>query len=181
MTPEQIELKKARIQAQMEFERNKMKLEKIRIEQETRLRGVDLARSGRGGRHDSFGVAKQARLVPKFEEANVDEYFAHFERTALNHGWPRECWSMLLPTVLTGKAQRAYATLQTKNCADYELVKVVFLESFGLVPEAYRQRFRTQRKKENQSYVEFLGARRMGLRNGVTLRGWRETWRNSGS
>ena len=78
MTPEQIELGKFRIQAWMELERNKMELEKARIEPETRLREVDLSRSGRGGSHDSFEVMKQARLVPKFEEANVDEYFAHF-------------------------------------------------------------------------------------------------------
>ena len=63
---------------------------------------------------------------------------------------------MLFQTVLTGKAQRAYATLPTENCADYELVKAAILKSFELVPEAYRQRFRTQGKKENQSYVEFL-------------------------
>ena len=156
MTPEQIELEKARIQAQMELERNRMELEKARIEQEMRLREIDLARNGRRGSHDSFEVAKQARLVPKFEEANVDEYSAYFEQTALNLGWPRECWSMLLQTVLTGKAQRAYATLPTENCADYELVKAAILKSFELIPEAYRQRFRMQRKKENQSYVEFL-------------------------
>ena len=35
-------------------------------------------------------------------------------------------------------------------------MKAAVLKSFELVPEAYRQRFRTQRKKENQSYVEFL-------------------------
>ena len=156
MTPEQIELEKIRIQARMELERNRMELEKARIEQEMRLREVDLARKGHEGNHDSFEVTKQARLVPKFDEANVDEYFAHFERIALNLGWPRECWSMLLQTVLTGKAQRAYATLPTENCADYELVKAAVLKSFELVPEAYRQRFRTQRKTENQSYVEFL-------------------------
>ena len=156
MTPEQIELEKIKIQARMELERNKMELEKAKIQQETRLREVDLAIRGREGSHDSFEVTKQARLVPKFEEANVDEYFAHFERTALNLGWPRECWSMLLQTVLTGKAQRAYATLPTENCVDYDLVKAAVLKSFELVPEAYRQRFRTQRKKENQSYVEFL-------------------------
>ena len=63
---------------------------------------------------------------------------------------------MLLQTVLTGKAQKAYTTLPTENCADYELVKTAVLKSFVLVPEAYRQRFRTQRKTENQSYVEFL-------------------------
>ena len=156
MTPEEIELEKIKIQAQMELQRNKMELEKIIIQQETRLREVDLAIRGRKESHDSFEVTKQARLVPKFEEANVDGYFAHFERTALNLGWPKECWSMLLQTVLTGKAQRAYATLPTENCADYDLVKAAVLKSFELVPEAYRQKFRTQRKTENQSYVEFL-------------------------
>ena len=156
MTPEQTELEKIKIQAQMELQRNKMELEKVKIQQETRLREVDLAIRGRKGSHDSFEVTKQARLVPKFEEANVDGYFAHFERTALNLGWPKECWSMLLQTVLTGKAQRAYATLPTENCADYDLVKAAVLKSFELVPEAYRQKFRTQRKTENQSYVEFL-------------------------
>ena len=137
MTPEQIELEKIKIQARIELERNKMELEKAKIQQETMLREVDLARRGREGSHDSFEVTKQARLVPKFEEANVGEYFAHFERTALNLEWPRECWSMLLQTVLTGKAQRAYATLPTENCADYELVKTAVLKSFELVPEAY--------------------------------------------
>ena len=156
MTPEEIELEKIKIQAQMELQRNKMELEKIKIQQETRLREVDLAIRGRKESHDSFEVTKQARLVPKFEEANVDGYFAHFERTALNLGWPKECWSMLLQTVLTGNAQRAYATLPTENCADYDLVKAAVLKSFELVPEAYRQKFRTQRKTENQSYVEFL-------------------------
>ena len=138
MTTEQIELEKIKIQTRMELERNKMELENAKIQQETRLREVDLARRGRGRSHDSFEVTKQAWLVPKFEEANVDEYFAYFERTALNLGWPRECWSMLLQTVLTGKAQRACATLPTENCADYELVKTAVLKSFELVPEAYR-------------------------------------------
>ena len=156
MTPEQIELEKIKIQAQMELERNKMELEKAKIQEETRMREVDLAIKGRERSHDSFEVTKQARLVPKFEEANVDGYFAQFERTALNLGWPKECWSMLLQTVLTGKAQRAYATLPTENCAAYDLVKAAVLKSFELVPEAYRQKFRTQRKTENQSYVEFL-------------------------
>ena len=65
ITPEQMDLEKARIQARMESERNWMELEKPRIEQETKLQEIDLERSGRGGSHDSFEVAKQARLVPK--------------------------------------------------------------------------------------------------------------------
>ena len=53
----------------MELQRNKMELEKAKTVQEMRLRGVDLAKRGREGSHDSFEVSKQARLVPKFEEA----------------------------------------------------------------------------------------------------------------
>ena len=70
---------------------------------------------------------------------------------------------MLLQNVLTGKAQRAYETLSTGNFADYELVKAAILKSFELVPEAYRQKFRTQREKENQSYVEFLREKEIAL------------------
>ena len=47
-------------------------------------------------------------------------------------------------------------SLYTESCTDYDLVKAAVLKSFELVPEAYRQKFRTQRKTENQSYVEFL-------------------------
>ena len=116
-----------------------------------------MAIRGRKESHDSFEVTKQARLVPKFEEANVDGYFAHFERTALNLGWPKECWSMLLPNCADRKSTESiWPLLPTENCADYDLVKAAVLKSFELVPEAYRQKFRTQRKTENQSYVEFL-------------------------
>ena len=171
MTPEQVELEKARIKARMESERIRAEREKARIEQEARLREIDLARRGHGGSHDSFEVAKQARLVPKFEEANVDEYFAHFAWTALNLGWPRGCWSMLLQTVLTEKAQRAYATLPTENCADYKLVKAAILKSFELVPEAYSRGLELRERKKNNLMCNFYGTRRMRLRNGVTLRG----------
>ena len=66
MTPEYIELEKIKRQAQMELERNKMELEKAKIQQETSLREVDLARRGREESHDSFKMTKQARLVPNF-------------------------------------------------------------------------------------------------------------------
>ena len=42
-------------------------------------------------------------------------------------------------------------------------MKAAILKSFELVPEAYRKRFRTQRKKENQSYVEFLRGKENAL------------------
>ena len=98
----------------------------------------------------------QARLVPKFMEENADEYFAHFERTTVNLGWPKKCWAMLLQTVLTGKAQRVYATLSPEECSEYEAVKMAVLKNFELVPEKYRQKFQEKEKEDEQSYVKFL-------------------------
>lgn len=121
-------------------------------------------RNERRESHEAFDVAKQVRLVPKFDKANIDEYFAHFEQTAQNLGWPKECWSMLLQTVLMGKAQKTYATLPPEGCADYEIVKAAVLKNFELVPEAYRQKFRLQRKKENQPYVEFVREKENALK-----------------
>ena len=70
--------------------------------------------------------------------------------------WPRESWAMLLQTALTGKAQKAYTTLSAEDCTNYDTVKKTILQSVELVLEAYRQKFRTQRKNENQSFMEFV-------------------------
>ena len=52
------------------------------------------------------------------------------------------------------------------NSAHRKLRRLWFGESsFKLVPEAYRQKFRTQRKTENQSYVEFLREKENALDN----------------
>ena len=77
MTPEQIELEKIRIQAKLE-------LEKARLEQETRRLELELMRTRQRDEHLAFDLTKQARLVPKLVEEYADEYFAHFERTAVN-------------------------------------------------------------------------------------------------
>ena len=92
--------------------------------------------------------------MPKFVQENSVEYFAHVERTAVNMGCPEKCWAMLLQTVLTGKAQRVYATLSPEECSEYEAVKMAVLKIFELVPEAYRLKFRD--KKKEDGHVEFL-------------------------
>ena len=52
----------------------------------------------------SFDVTKHIRLVPPFQEKEVDKYFLHFEKVAENLKWPREHWTLLLQSVVTGKA-----------------------------------------------------------------------------
>ena len=69
--------------------------------------------------------------------------------------WPKWCWTILLQTILSGKAQKTYSALSAEDSADY-MIKAAILKNYELVPEAYRQRFRSHKRGEGQSYPEFI-------------------------
>lgn len=48
----------------------------------------------------------------------------------------------MLHTVITGKAQEAFAALTIEDRRDYHKVKTAKKTAYDLVPEEYRQRFR---------------------------------------
>ena len=103
----------------------------------------------------SFDVTKHIRLVPPFQEKEVDKYFLHFEKLAENLKWPREHWALLLQSVVIGKAREIYTQLSLEQSSDYDKVKELILKAYELFPEAYRQKFRDCRKESNQNHVEF--------------------------
>lgn len=130
---------------------------KVEKDAEIRLRELELSAAGlRRLRDADFDVSKNIRLVPPFNERDVDKYFTLFERVALTLKWPRDAWSLLLQCTLVGKAQEAYASLPVGDCLDFDKVKHAVLRAYELVPEAYRQRFRRLRKQHDQTYVEFV-------------------------
>lgn len=51
------------------------------------------------------------RYIPPFSETDIDYYFVHFERVAAQCKWPMEIWTLLLQSVLRGKAQQVYSSL----------------------------------------------------------------------
>ncbi len=69
--------------------------------------------------------------------------------------WPVGSWTMLVPSVLVGKAQDIYSAFPIDQCADYEIMKKAILKAYELVPEAYRQKFMNARKRESETHVEF--------------------------
>ena len=103
----------------------------------------------------NFDVTKHIRLVPPFQEKEVDKYFLHFEKVAENLNWPKEHWTLLLQSVLIGKAREIYTQLAVEQSHHYETVKELILKGYELVPEAYRQKFRNCNKNSNQTHVEF--------------------------
>ena len=135
-----------------------LELEKQRMAHELEMKKLEagvpnLPRSN----HDSnaFDVAKYIKLVPPFQEKEVDKYFLHFEKIAVNFKWPKDQWVLLVQSVLTGRAREVYTQLSVDQASNYDLVKEYIMKAYELVPEAYRQKFRHWRKENNQTFVEF--------------------------
>ena len=124
----------------------------------TREHELKMASLGKQSPSDKAGVfdpARNIRLVPPFQEKEVDKYFAHFEKVADSLNWPKESWVLLLQSVLVGKAQEIYGSLSVEQSSNYEHVKEAILKAYELVPEAYRQKFRNYLKYDSKTHVEF--------------------------
>ena len=66
-------------------------------EQEIELRKLELQLSQTKSTGDSrpyFDVTKHIRMVPPFQEREVDKYFLHFEKVVQNCHRPKENWTM---------------------------------------------------------------------------------------
>ena len=97
---------------------------------------------------------------------NTFDSFLHFKKKKLtniystlknaeNLKWPKEHWTLLLQSVVIGKAREIYTQLSLEQSSDYDKVKELILKAYELVPEAYRQKFRNCRKENDQTHVEF--------------------------
>lgn len=111
---------------------------------------------GSSGPPLSFDVSTNLRLVPQFNEHDPDIFFSLFERVADTRGWSDAEKTLLLQCILTGKAQEAYCALSVVDSRVYDKVKAAVLKAYELVPEAYRQRFRSWEKSGRQTHMEFV-------------------------
>ncbi|XP_060753832.1 uncharacterized protein LOC132864434 [Neoarius graeffei] len=139
-------------------------IEKRRLDREVELFKLDVERQRlalieRGkmpaGTPGEFDVARSLKLVPKFDEAKVETFFTLFERVANAYHWPDVERTLLLQCTLTGRAQEAYSALDGTESLKYDSVKQAVLKAYELVPEAYRQKFRSMRKRPTQTYTDF--------------------------
>ena len=133
-------------QAEKERQYN-LRMKELEMQDKTNTKPLDL------GTH--FDVNKHIRLVPPFQEKEVDKYFLHFEKVAENLKWPKEHWTLLLQSVVIGKAREIYTQLSLEQSSDYGKVKELILKAYELVPEAFRQKFRNCRNENDQMHVEF--------------------------
>ncbi|XP_063417696.1 uncharacterized protein LOC134700267 [Mytilus trossulus] len=140
---DEFKLKELEMRERLEME--KLKIEMVKEESNTKVHS----------KTDYFDAAKNIRLVPKFCEKTVVKYFPQFEKIANNLKWPMPYWTTMLQSVFEGKAAEIYSALPSEKSSDYDTVKQEVLKAYELVPEAYRQKFRSYKKFDSQTYVEF--------------------------
>uniref|UniRef100_G3NE20 SCAN box domain-containing protein n=1 Tax=Gasterosteus aculeatus TaxID=69293 RepID=G3NE20_GASAC len=99
-------------------------------------------------------ISSMVRLLPKFNERDPDIFFSLFESVADDRGWTDSERTLLIQSVLVGRAQEAFIALPVPDRKKYVKVKEAVLKIYELVPEAYRLRFRSWRKGEKQTYTE---------------------------
>ena len=133
----------------------RLKQQELELEMKRLEIQVNSSTSSGTSRSSVFDFTKHIRMVPPFQEQEVDKYFLHFEKVAKNCAWPKEHWTMLLQSVLTGKARDVYSELSPELSSEYDTVKELILKGYELVPEAYRQKFRSLDKNINRTYVQF--------------------------
>ena len=69
-----------------------------------------------------FNVAANVKLVPLFQDKDLEAYFSTFEHTAMTLEWPQDKWTILLSTALKGKAQVAYANVEPVDKYNYTFI-----------------------------------------------------------
>ena len=130
----ELRLKEVETQAQQRKEEleAQQREKELELKHEREMRALEL--NARRIAHEEsiatkFDLGKNVRLVPPFNESEVDKYFQHFERVAQNLKWPIDQWPLLLQSVLRGKAQEAYTALPISECVDYNSVKNPILKA----------------------------------------------------
>ena len=149
------EREKRDLELKAEQEKALLEAEKEAAAREHELKMASLGKHSPTDKASAFDPARNIRLVPPFQEKEVDKYFAHFEKVADSLNWPKESWVLLLQSVLVGKAQEIYGSLSVEQSSNYEHVKEAILKAYELVPEAYRQKFRNYLKYDSKTHVEF--------------------------
>ena len=132
MQKEKIEMEERQKEKERQIQRERLEMEEKEKERQYNLRMKELEMQDKVktkpldlGSH--FDVTKHIRLVPPFQEKEVDKYFLHFEKVAENLKWPKEHWTLLLQSVVIGKAREIYTQLSLEQSSDYDKVKEVIL------------------------------------------------------
>ena len=74
----------------------RIEIEKEKLQFQLKMKELELQERAKPKSSEVFDVTIHMRLVPPFQESEVDKYFLRFETVAENLKWPKEHWTLLL-------------------------------------------------------------------------------------
>ena len=93
------------IQKELDFKEKELQIQLKIKELELKAKMTPVSKEPTAGStNENFDFTRHVKLVPPFQEHEVDKFFLHFEKFATNLHWPSEVQAMLLQSVLIGKA-----------------------------------------------------------------------------
>ena len=147
-------------QSKLQLELEVQEKDKVR-QHELKLKKLENNVIEQDDMEQGFRMSNAVKFVPKFDELDVEHYLLAFEKAMQIHKFPKDKWTGLIHTQLTGKAQKVFSELSVEECQDYDILKQALLRAYARVPEFYRKRFRTMKKGNLETYSNF--AFRMSL------------------
>ena len=97
---------------------------------------------------------KDVHIADLGSNDDIENYLTTFERVAQTYKWEKKDWVVKIAPHLTGKAQAAFAAMASEESNNYDKVKEAILRRYDITEETYRQRFRSIKKGEHESYKE---------------------------
>ena len=94
------EREKRDLELKAEQEKALLEAEKEAAAREHELKMAGLGKHSPSDKASAFDPARNIRLVPPFQEKEVDKYFAHFEKVADSLNWPKESWVLFSTTLV---------------------------------------------------------------------------------
>ena len=101
-------------------------------------------------------VTEKVKVAKLTDQDDIEAYLTTFERLMEAYSVERRKWACQLAPQLSGRAQKAYAALPSAEANDYEQLKKAILKRYDINEETYRQRFRSTRKKSDESHRELV-------------------------
>lgn len=149
---EEVEKRNHDRRRELDLKEKELELRRLELEQ----RQLDSGRaSSEGSSQRKVESFKMSKLMQPFKVGeDIGLFLVNFERTCEKLGFRRETWSQRLLTLLPCEAADVVARLSKEDAEMYEKAKASLLRKYRLTTEAFRQRFRSMRKKPEQGYPE---------------------------
>lgn len=96
----------------------------------------------------------KAKLQPQGKDEEIGDFFTRFKAWIETRGFPKELWVGLLWENISPEVGKILASFEGQKNS-FEEIQLFLLRQYKITPEAQLKRFRTEKKKKDESFLQF--------------------------